>query len=65
MQRRILDLSPEERKFVIRWQLALLGIYATIGLLGFVVLDLTSDRGGGTLAAQMKLANPPVPAELK
>jgi hypothetical protein len=65
MQHRVLNLSPEERKFVNRWQLVVLGIYATIALVGFLALNLTSDRTGGTLAAQMKLVNPAAPTGLE
>ncbi len=65
MQRRPLDLSPEERKFVNRSQLAVFAVYATIALAGVVVLHFTPAGTSGTLRAQVKAANPTVPANVQ
>jgi hypothetical protein len=57
MQCMIPDISPEERRLVHRWSLAVVAVYATVMLACVITLWLTAAPSGETRQAEVNAAH--------
>ncbi len=48
------ELDPEDQKVIIRWRLAVAGVYATVAIITVIVAALTSSEHPGITEAPAK-----------